>query len=107
MVICDGFIFSYMYMLQLKFLKIILNYLILLLQNAISWQLTALLRRNEALANYAGGDFLQILCEQCLVSMCNDKIAQGNLKMGHSEVARSLTDVPVEILSQILIFETE
>ena len=101
MVICDGFIFSYVYMLRLKFYKI-LNYLILLLQNAISWQLTALLPRNEALANYAGGDFLQILCEQCLVSMCNEKTAQGNLKMGQSEAARSLTDVPVEILLQIL-----
>ena len=74
----------------------------LLLQNAISWQLTALLPRNETLANYAGGDFLQILCEQCLVSMCNEKTAQGYLKMGQSEAARSLTDVPVEILLQIL-----
>ena len=62
--------------------KKILNYLILLLQNAISWQLTALLPRIETLANYAGGDFLQILCEQCLVSMCNEETAQGNLKMG-------------------------
>ena len=53
--------------------------MILLLQNAISWQLTALLPRIETLANYAGGDFLQILCEQCLVSMCNEETAQGNL----------------------------
>ena len=34
--------------------------------------------------------------------MCNEETAQVNLKMGQREAARSLTDIPVEILLQIL-----
>ena len=34
--------------------------------------------------------------------MCNKETAHVNLKMGQTEAARSLTDIPVEILLEIL-----